>query len=278
MDRRRTLKLAAGLVLLASTGCKSGLFRSRDKVPGYVPGTQLTPGQPILPGEVPEPPAGVVPAAHAAVPPPPQPTGPAKAATFVAKAQFLQSAAKNPEQPPAKRDELFEGARKTYMQALQIYPNDLAIHRGLASLYADTNNHAAAVEAYRKVTAADPKNHDLWREVADYFARQKDWRASAEAMSIAMQLDRQNIQYKKRMGFILAMGGKVEEGYDYLTEVLKPVDARYNLAQLLQTQGQTEAAKEQLRMGLAESPAHGPSLTLMHDLKRPSSALAAFGG
>ena len=74
-----------------------------------------------------------------------------------------------------------------------------------------------AKEVFNKAIEKNPKDGSLWFEFAQCYARRKDLVESERCLLHAIELDPQNRDYQKKLGFTLAWNGKVDQGLVYLT-------------------------------------------------------------
>ena len=66
---------------------------------------------------------------------------------------------------PADRDKLFDMARRSYQQALEIDPKYLPAYAALAGLYEKLNDYELAQASYRGALKVQPKDANIWFDI-----------------------------------------------------------------------------------------------------------------
>lgn len=271
MDGRRIRRwiLGAGLIL-AGVGCKKNTYHDQFGMPK--PGqmvTNITPpgakksfwGSDPAPQHIPTP---GMPASQTFVEAKPKKTGPmpdfeAAAATLKVEQAFVDP-------PPPNRDQLLDIARIRYERALKAEPKHREALLGLSRMYAKLNDRDKALESYREYLKHHPKDADIHHEVAHRLAEWKDWNGAVTWCDSALKLDPENRTYRKTKGFCMAMGGRWEEAFTTLCEIMPEAQARHNLAGILDHLGHRDACRQQLQMALKADPTYEPSKALLAEL------------
>ncbi len=177
-----------------------------------------------------------------------------KAVTCVAFGDLQVRSAADPERPAADRERAREEARKAYQQALKIDPKCRAAHLGLVNVYKSADDVPRAVAAYQKVLTVYPKDAPLWCDLGVYQGQKKDWVAAAESLRKAVELDPENREYARNLGFFLAFSGRHDESLIFFRKVVGEAKAHYNLACVHDYQKQPEQAKFHLQLALRADP------------------------
>lgn len=156
--------------------------------------------------------------------------------------------------PPANRDHLLDVARQGYQKALNKEPKNKAALLGMARLYSRIGDRDHAMEYYRKYLQLNPKDHETIHEIAIVHARWKDWAGSVAWCEHALKVDPENRTYRKTMGFSLARGGKLDDGFGVLCQVMPEAQARFSMARVMDHMNMPDASRQQLQLALQADP------------------------
>jgi tetratricopeptide (TPR) repeat protein len=185
-----------------------------------------------------------------------------------------EDANSNPEAQAQRRDE----ARQAYQFAIKIDPNNLEAQARLGRLYSKIGDFERAQDTLKKALAAHPKDASLWYDLGMCHNRRKDFNESVRCFSKAVELQPENREYLKKLGFTLAWTGHVEQGLTYLTRAHGAALAHFNIACMLDQKQQPELAKQHCRLARA---ANGEMLDqaceLLALLERPAEPGARLG-
>jgi tetratricopeptide (TPR) repeat protein len=179
----------------------------------------------------------------------------AQPATEIASGKFMEAEAdtdavkKNPEAQAQLRD----NARKAYQAALQTDPNNLEASKHLAKLYVKVGDYDRAFEIYKKSMAKHPKDAGLWYDLGLCHHRRKDFNESLRCFAKAIELEPENRDYMKKLGFTLAWMGDIEKGYAYLARAQGAPMAHCNIARILIERNQPQAAREHVMAALRDN-------------------------
>lgn len=149
---------------------------------------------------------------------------------------------------PEAQARLRDDARKAYQQALKLDPNNLEASRRLGQLYAKNGDFERAHEVYKKVMAKHPKDATLWYDLAMCHKRRHDFNESVRCLNKALELDPENREYQKKLGFTLAWMGHHDQGLTWLTRAQGPAEAHLNVARVLGLKDQVELARHHLKL------------------------------
>lgn len=184
-----------------------------------------------------------------------------------------EAAKSNPEAQARLRDE----ARKAYQQALKIDPNNLEAARALAGVYVKTNDFARALDTYKKAMAKHPKDATLWYDLGLCNQRQRDFPESVRCFTKALELDPENREYLKKLGFTLAYTGQLDQGLAFLTRAQGTALAHYNLARVLVQRNQNDDARRHLTIALRENAQLTEARELLEGLENPDTPVTPRG-
>jgi tetratricopeptide (TPR) repeat protein len=164
---------------------------------------------------------------------------------------------------PEAQARLRDDARKAYQHALKLEPTNLEASRRLGQLYAKIGDYERAQDIYKKVMAKHPKDATLWYDLAMCHKRRHDFNESARCLNKALELDPENREYQKKLGFTLAWMGQYDQGLTWLTRAQGAGEAHLNVARVLGLKDQIELAKHHLRLA---KTANGELLPEARDL------------
>ena len=182
------------------------------------------------------------------------------------------AAKSNPEAQARVRDE----ARQAYQFALKLDPNNLDAHRHLGRLYVKMGDCERAAETYKKAMAKHPKDAQLWYEMGLCHHRRRDLAESVRCFNKALELDPENRDYHKKLGFTLAWMGRLDEGLAHLTRAHGAALAHCNIARILIEREDRRGAHQHVMIALRENrdlPEAQGLLAWLEGPPRPSSGL-----
>lgn len=172
---------------------------------------------------------------------------------------------KQPEIQARLRDE----ARTAYQQALKLEPNNLEAAHSLIRLYTKTGDCERAQELCRKTMTQHPKDGALWYDLGSCHLRKREFQESARCFSKALELDPENREYMKKLGFTLAWMGQFDQGFGYLARSQGSALAHYNLARVHLQRDQTDLARQHLQVALRENSQLDDARELLASLDQP---------
>lgn len=186
--------------------------------------------------------------------------GPIRVETMVVYANLRVQAAADENCTTQKREELCNSARLLYQQSLKREPKNYEAMLGMARMYAVVRDKDKCVEWYEHATKAYPTKGEVWYEMGktlgSYF---KDKEGAANSLHAATKLAPENRTYRTELGFTLAWAGRYDEGFAWLVRTMPEAKARYNIAGIMEHNGQVDQAKMWLAMALQADPNHEPS-------------------
>jgi Flp pilus assembly protein TadD len=181
--------------------------------------------------------------------------------TEIAFGQMREGEADSPiaKQNPEAQARLRDEARQAYQQALKLDPNNLEAYRCLGRLYTKMSDYERALETYKKAMAKHPKDASLWYDLGMCHSRRKDkadntrFAEAVRCFNKAHELDPENREYLKKLGYTLAWTGQVDKGLGYLTQAYGAALAHFKIACLFDQKNERIQAIHHLRLALREN-------------------------
>lgn len=194
-----------------------------------------------------------------------------KPATEIATGKLMESEADSEanKSNAERQAQLRDKARQAYQHALQIDPNNLDAHRCLAGLYTKSGDFERAFDIYKKAMAKHPKEANLWYELGMCHQRRKDLPESVRCFTKALEMEPENRDFMKKLGFTLAYMNQIEQGRALLTRAQGAALAHYNIARILLQQQQTELARQHLQSALRENGLLVEARELLYSVDNP---------
>lgn len=157
-------------------------------------------------------------------------------------------------------------ARNSYNEVLKKSSKNIDAMLGLARLDMQVNRMSDAEVRLQKAQKIAPKNPQVAAAFGQFHAVQRDWPRALEQMRAARTLSPYEPTYAFQLGVVQAQSGDVVAALTSFTEAVGAAEAHYNLAVLLQGQGQSAEAENHLQQALA----------LKSDLPQAHKLLAAM--
>jgi tetratricopeptide (TPR) repeat protein len=207
------------------------------------------------------------------------PKRPAQAKTEIAFGQMKESdadseaAKKNPEVQAHLRDD----ARQAYQAALKQDPNNLEAYRRLARLYTKVGDYERAFDIYKKAMAKHPKDAELWYDLGLCHHRRKELHESVRCFSKALEIEPENRDYMKKLGFTVAYMGQIDQGLALLTRAQGSALAHYGIARILLQKDQAPQAQQHLQLALRENSQLEEARELLANLAAPNTNASQRG-
>jgi len=173
---------------------------------------------------------------------------------------------KNPEAQARLRDD----ARQAYQAALRLDPNNQEAIRSLGRLYTKIGDCDRAQEILRAAIARNPKDATLWYDLGLCYHRKRDFPESVRCFGKAVELEPENRDYMKKLGFTLAWMGQYDHGLAWLTRTQGSALAHYNVARVMLQKDQTELARRHLQTALRENSQLQDARDLLASLDTPN--------
>lgn len=262
MVRRWALCLAAGLIC-GGLGCTH-----QQTVPGAA-GQRLTSSAQatITPPPTPAPPTDIEPDSDKT------PITP-KAKTCVALGAVRERWAMEKTRNTTERDQMYDLARRSYQQALEIDPHYLPAYLALAKLYEKIGDYERCQATYRRALQIQSRDGALWFEMGMCQARRKEWPSAVDSLKTAHELEPENRLYTKTLGLCLARAGRYDDSFDCLKRVVGDAEAHCDLARMLHHMNQDAASRQQLQVALQMNPQLESARFFQQELDGPPAARA----
>jgi tetratricopeptide (TPR) repeat protein len=170
--------------------------------------------------------------------------------TEVAFADWQLNAALGKDTPADKKEALLEAARRAYQKALELDPTCLPACAGLAKVYMAYRQYDKALAAYQRGLERHPREASLWLGMGVCHLRRDDWPAALKCMKTAHDLDPENRDYARTYGRALGRAGHYKEAFEELKRVMGEGPAYFDVARMMQFNGQVELSKQYLQYAL----------------------------
>jgi tetratricopeptide (TPR) repeat protein len=141
-----------------------------------------------------------------------------------------------------------------YLEALKLDPShrDALFHLG--QLYTQRRQFPQAVTMWQRYLAATKNSASAYSNLGYCYelSRHLDWAEQMYKAGIAR--DPTSAACRHNYALMLARGGRLNDALAQLSTVLSPAEAHYNIASVLEQQGQIEPAKAYYRRALELNP------------------------
>jgi Tfp pilus assembly protein PilF len=154
-----------------------------------------------------------------------------------------------------------------YEKARQRNPRITGVSRRLAVLYDRQNDFPHAVTEYQAAIKANPKDADLLNDFGYFQYERGNLTDSEQWLRRAIATNPKHERAWGNLAMNLGEQGRFDESYDAFTKVVGPAEARSNVAVLMARQGQSDQAKESLRLALATDADLKPAKVLQARLQ-----------
>lgn len=199
---------------------------------------------------------------------------PIKTETLLALGAVRTQASADENRPTNEREDLANQARVVYQQVLARDAKNLDAMLGMARMYGVVRDKEKCVEWYQRASQTYPNKAEIWYEMGKTLGSHfKDKEGAIASLHHAAKLSPENRGYRNELGFTLAWAGRYDEGYAWLSRTMPEAKARYNLAGVMEHNGQTEQAKMQLALALQADPGHEAAKQMMAALTGGSREL-----
>lgn len=201
--------------------------------------------------------------------------GPLAANTLLLAAAYrVEVGTKDPGKSPAEREQLMSDARRLYNEVLQREPQNVDALIGLAQMYQLTGETQKLLDTEARMRDQHAGNAKVWAWIAVRQGQAREWDNAAESYHQAAKLDPDNRLYRIHLGFTLARAKRYEEGYAWLSRSMRENEARYNLAQMMLHNGDTDKARQQLEYALQIDANYKPAATQLAAMNSGGAAPA----
>ncbi|MFO0937317.1 MAG: tetratricopeptide repeat protein [Gemmataceae bacterium] len=204
-----------------------------------------------------------------------KPGTPLKLETECEFAETTFASAIDPSMVGPDRDRRLDSARQQFQHVLNRDPKYSRAMIGLAKVYAETGDRQKAGEYLKMYFEVNPKDHKTAFDVAMIYGKKKDFEAASAGCEFALSLDTENREYRKALGFFLALTGKVDQAVVVLTanRTMTEAQARHNIAGILAEMQQFDACKQQLRVALQVDPLYEPAKAMLSEIEHANGVV-----
>jgi tetratricopeptide (TPR) repeat protein len=193
----------------------------------------------------------------------PKQSAPPKLLTAVA--ELKESDAEKLNDQPEKQARLRDEARRAFQDIIKAEPDNIEAYRGLARIYARMGDYERAQQTYTKALARQPKDVHLWFDLAMMHDRRKEWAEGIRCFRKGLEIDPENQDCLKGLGFTLARAGQIDASISCLSRAMgSTAAAHYNVARMLLHLGEQlppaeravneQHARHLLRLAVQENP------------------------
>ncbi len=138
--------------------------------------------------------------------------------------------------------------------------------RRLAVLYDRAGDPGKAMQEFRELLKAKPRDPDLLNDIGYSHYNRNEWTDAETHFRKALDSDKHHKRAWVNLGLTLAQQGRADESLTAFEKAVSPAEAKSNLAFVLATQGKRDAAADLYRQALSADST----------LKSASTALAAL--
>jgi Tfp pilus assembly protein PilF len=198
-----------------------------------------------------------------------KPGTPLKPETECEFAETSLAAAVDPNVVGPERDRRLDSARQQFHHVLKRDPKNGRAMLGLSRVYAETGDREKAAQYLKQYFDGNPKDHKAAFDMAMVYGKKKEYDAAAAGCELALSIDPENREYRKTLGFFLALAGRADEAVATLTHnrTMTEAQARHNIAGILDQMQQTDASKAQLRLALQSDPSYEPAKVMLTEME-----------
>jgi tetratricopeptide (TPR) repeat protein len=161
----------------------------------------------------------------------------------------------------------FAAAEEEYGKALKAEPKSLNALVSLARLHDRQQNFTEAERLYTKAGEIDASSALVWNDLGLCYARQHKLEPAVTTLHKAIGLQPQNQKYRNNMATVLVEMGRTDDAWAQLTAANPPAVAHYNMAFLLNKQGQRQLAIQHLELALAADASLADAEKLLVELQ-----------
>jgi len=141
-----------------------------------------------------------------------------------------------------------------YAQALKVDPNHLKAMNRLAIVYAMTRQFDQSIEIARRYVNVTHQSSDAWNNLAQCYEFANRTNEAEDAYKSGIAKDPGNVPCRVNYGLMLARKDRIDEARTQMAVVLKPAEVHYNIASVLEMQGNKAAAKKEFQKALEVDP------------------------
>lgn len=154
-------------------------------------------------------------------------------------------------------------ARNSYDKVLKESPKNVDALLGLARLDIALGRMDDAGKRLEKAQKVAPKNSKVAVSFGQYYSARGDWPKALKHMQEARELAPYDAACAYHLGYVQAKTGDMTAALASFTEAVGAAEAQYNLAFILQEQGNLVAAEEHLQHAISLKPDLAQAQTLL---------------
>jgi Flp pilus assembly protein TadD len=136
----------------------------------------------------------------------------------------------------------------------RIYDARADVSGSLARLHARLRNDQLAMEEFGKALRAHPRDAELYNDLGYFHYDRGNWTEAETQLRKAVALAPTHARAWTNLGLALGQQGRYEESLEAFGKVVRPAEARCNLAFVLRTQGKVDPARKLYREALQLDP------------------------
>ena len=128
-------------------------------------------------------------------------------------------------------------ARKNYAAAAELQPKNVEAMIGMARLDQLSGNLEQAEQGFKKAVKTAPDSALAQFSLGQFYATQKRWKDSADALTKAMLAEPDETQYRYALAVALVHCGDVDSALPHFIRTIGDAEAHYNVGLILQEEG-----------------------------------------
>ena len=140
-----------------------------------------------------------------------------------------------------------------YLKAREYDPK-IEVSSALARLYSQANHDKLARDEFDKALKVQPKDPELWNDFGYHEYKRGNWSQAEQAFVRATELNPRFEKAWNNLGLARGQQGKYPESLQAFEKVVRPAEARCNLAFVLMTQNKPQQARDLYEEALRLDP------------------------
>ncbi len=171
----------------------------------------------------------------------------------------------------AQASQQYAVAKQRYWQALQLDPNEVGAHVGLARVAVAENQFDTAQKHYQAALKLQPNSAAIHFEIGMTLARMKNWEPALASLKRAAELDPANPTIATNYAWTLARAERFEEAWQTFRPLVGEGQAYYRLALMTRHLGRNDLAKAYLTYALQRDPSLKEAHEMLANLNQPAA-------
>jgi len=169
-------------------------------------------------------------------------------------------------------------ARESYAKVLAEQPKNIEALLGMARVDQASGLLDDAENRLIKAHKIAPKDARVQASYGNFHAAKKDWAKAIECQQAAVKAAPDDPRYQFLLGVALARSGDLDTAYPYFVRSVGDAQAHYNLALILQENGDRAGSLEHAEQALALKPDMVPAQSLLEKLQQHANQPILAGG